>query len=169
MEKLINALYFAADKHKDQRRKGADALPYINHPIAVAHLLMEAGINDQDLLCAALLHDVIEDCDVSYIDLVRKFGLRVADIVLEVSDNPLAANRKLEQIAKIKKISREAKLIKLADKICNVRDVIISPPVRWDAERKNKYIEFSKEICNGAYGFNSFLDLVAVQLLEVKF
>ncbi len=87
-KQLITAIAFAADKHRNQRRKDADASPYINHPIALANLLLnEAGVEDQRVLIAAVLHDTIEDTDTTEQELVRHFGKDVADIVLEVTDD----------------------------------------------------------------------------------
>ena len=130
-KQLITALAFAADKHKNQRRKDADASPYINHPIALANLLLnEAGVEDQRVLIAAVLHDTIEDTDTTEQELVRYFGKDVADIVLEVTDDKALpkAERKRLQIEHAAHISRRAKLVKLADKICNLRDITASPP-----------------------------------------
>ena len=74
---LLNSIHFAADKHRDQRRKGADASPYINHPIAVAQALAEiGGIADIKTLAAAILHDTIEDTETTHADLISKFAVR---------------------------------------------------------------------------------------------
>ena len=130
----MTALAFAADKHKNQRRKDADASPYINHPIALANLLLnEAGVEDQRVLIAAILHDTIEDTDTTEQELVKHFGKDVADIVLEVTDDKALpkAERKRLQIEHAAHISRRAKLVKLADKICNLRDITASPPAGW--------------------------------------
>ncbi|MCZ6841923.1 MAG: HD domain-containing protein, partial [SAR324 cluster bacterium] len=72
---LLRAISFAAEKHRDHRRKGAIAAPYINHPITVAQQLAEAGCeHDTDLLMAAVLHDVIEDTDSTEEELQALFG-----------------------------------------------------------------------------------------------
>ena len=85
---VLAASAFAAHKHRDQRRKGADASPYINHPIAVANVLAnEAGITDPTVLAAALLHDTIEDTDTTLEELEAAFGPKIAAIVLEVTDD----------------------------------------------------------------------------------
>ncbi|HPA90867.1 MAG TPA: HD domain-containing protein, partial [Quisquiliibacterium sp.] len=88
MLQLIDAIAFAAHKHRDQRRKNARASPYINHPIELARVLaLEAGITDVDILRAAVLHDTIEDTQTTQTELERQFGARVAGIVLEVTDD----------------------------------------------------------------------------------
>ena len=85
---ILKALEFAARKHRDQRRKGAEGSPYINHPIALAHVLCNEGkITDPLVIAAAILHDTLEDTDTAVAELVREFGAEIAHIVLEVSDN----------------------------------------------------------------------------------
>ena len=148
-KQLIAALAFAADKHKNQRRKDADASPYINHPIALANLLLnEAGVEDQRVLVAAILHDTIEDTDTTEQELVKHFGKDVADIVLEVTDDKALpkAERKRLQIEHAAHISRRAKLVKLADKICNLRDITSSPPAGWSIQRKQEYFDWAKSV-----------------------
>src|SRR5207244_8078763 len=85
---LLKALAFAADKHRKQRRKDAEASPYINHPIALADVLKnEGGVDDPIVLCAALLHDTVEDTDTTPEELRAAFGPEIADVVLEVTDD----------------------------------------------------------------------------------
>jgi guanosine-3',5'-bis(diphosphate) 3'-pyrophosphohydrolase len=85
---LVRAIAFAADKHRNQRRKDKDASPYINHPIALADILVnEAGVTDIQTLCAAILHDTIEDTETSAGELEEVFGGEITGIVLEVSDD----------------------------------------------------------------------------------
>ena len=129
---FVRALAFASRKHSQQRRKDADASPYINHPIALVSILaVEAGINDCDTLCAALLHDTIEDTDTSVEELVEAFGGPVASLVQEVTDDKRLpkAERKLLQVEHAAHLSPKARPVKLADKIANLRDVADSPPV----------------------------------------
>ena len=123
---ILAASAFAAHKHRDQRRKGADASPYINHPIAVANVLAnEGGITDDTVLAAALLHDTIEDTDTTVGELQAQFGPDVAAIVVEVTDDKSLPkqDRKRLQIEHAATLSNQAKLVKLADKTCNVRDM----------------------------------------------
>ena len=160
-KQLITALAFAADKHKNQRRKDADASPYINHPIALANLLLnEAGVEDQRVLIAAVLHDTIEDTDTTEQELVRHFGKDVADIVLEVTDDKALpkAERKRLQIEHAAHISRRAKLVKLADKICNLRDISASPPAGWSVDRKREYFDWAKSVVDELRGVHPGLE-----------
>lgn len=128
---LLKAAHFAAHKHHGQRRKDADATPYINHPIEVADLLATIGkVTDVKTLCAALLHDTIEDTQTTAEELEREFGGEITSIVLELTDDKSLPKdeRKLLQVRNAAKKSTSARLIKLGDKISNIRCLIDSPP-----------------------------------------
>lgn len=158
---LLRALAFAAHKHRDQRRKDAQASPYINHPIALADVLAnEAGVDDVSVLCAAILHDTVEDTETTPEELAEHFGERIRDIVLEVTDDkalPKAA-RKQAQIDHASHISPEAQLVKLADKICNLRDMIDAPPADWPLERRQQYFDWAKQVIDGLRGRHARLE-----------
>ena len=161
MNRLLKAIAFAADKHRDQRRKDAAASPYINHPIALANVLAnEGGIDDEAVLVAAILHDTIEDTDTTADELHRLFGKRITDIVLEVTDDKALekAERKRLQVEHAPHISRRAKLVKLADKICNLRDITLSPPARWPLKRKQAYFDWAKAVVDGLRGVHPRLE-----------
>jgi guanosine-3',5'-bis(diphosphate) 3'-pyrophosphohydrolase len=146
---ILHALEFAAIKHKDQRRKDAGASPYINHPIALAKLLsIEAGITDYKVICAALLHDTVEDTETTAEELLANFGKGITRIVLEVTDDKSLPKekRKRLQIEHAQHASRQAKLVKLADKIANLRDIAASPPTGWHTRRKQEYFDWAKEV-----------------------
>ena len=152
VQALLQAISFAAEKHRHQRRKDKDASPYINHPIALAALLNTVGgVSDVVVLQAAILHDTVEDTDTSYDELVAHFGRRVADIVMEVTDDKHLEKprRKALQIEHAPHASREAALVKLADKICNLRDVATSPPDRWTLERRQEYFDWARQVVDG--------------------
>ncbi|MFZ1546070.1 MAG: HD domain-containing protein [Candidatus Nitrotoga sp.] len=160
---FIKAVAFAAEKHSDQRRKDADASPYINHPIALANVLAnEGGIQDLSVLCAAILHDTIEDTETSADELEDLFGSKVTSIVLEVTDDKSLEKhiRKQRQIEHASHISNEAKLVKLADKICNLRDILASPPADWSADRKQTYFDWSAQVVAGMRGTHSGLESI---------
>ena len=152
---LFRALAFAAHKHRDQRRKDAEASPYINHPIALAEVLTgEGGVTDIGVLAAALLHDTIEDTATTLEELNRRFGERIAGMVAEVTDDKALPKieRKRLQIEHAAGICPGAKLVKLADKICNLRDVAERPPAKWDLERRREYFEWAKRVIDGLRG-----------------
>ena len=158
---LLKSLAFAAHKHRDQRRKDAGASPYINHPIALADLLAnEAGITDLEVLCAALLHDTIEDTETTPRELEREFGPGITSIVLEVTDNKMLKKRtrKRMQIEHAASVSREAKLVKLADKICNLRDVNARPPADWDLARRREYFDWATSVVERLRGTHPRLE-----------
>jgi guanosine-3',5'-bis(diphosphate) 3'-pyrophosphohydrolase len=159
--KVFQALAFAAHKHRDQRRKDADASPYINHPIALADILVnEGGITDPVVLCAAILHDTIEDTETTHAELLRAFGREIADVVAEVTDDKTLAKavRKQLQIEHAPHASPRAKLVKLADKVCNLRDLAATPPADWSDERCQAYVDWAKQVVAGLRGSNAALE-----------
>ena len=160
---LVEALDFAARKHRDQRRKDADASPYINHPIALARVLVsEGGVSDPIVLAAALLHDTIEDTETSADELARAFGAEVAGIVLEVTDDKSLEKqaRKRRQVEHAPELSARARLVKLADKICNLRDVVDAPPAKWSLERRQEYFDWARDVVDGLRGVHPVLEAI---------
>ena len=166
---LLKALHFAADKHRDQRRKDVDASPYINHPIEVAELLARVGgVTDLVTLQGAILHDTIEDTDTTPEELENVFGPEVRKVVEEVTDdtNLPKADRKRLQIEHAPHISERARLVKLADKISNVRSVTETPPAKWPLSRRQEYLEWTEQVCAGLRGCNAELERLYDQLLH---
>jgi guanosine-3',5'-bis(diphosphate) 3'-pyrophosphohydrolase len=158
---LLKALAFAAHKHRDQRRKDPEASPYINHPIALADVLVnEGGVTDFEVLCAALLHDTVEDTATTPEELAGAFGPRIAGIVAEVTDDAQLpkAERKRLQIEHARTLSPQARLVKLADKICNLRDVAERPPASWDLARRRAYFDWAKQVVDGLRGVHPALE-----------
>ena len=157
--KFVEALEFAADKHKFQRRKGYLKIPYINHPVKVCKILVECGESDIDLLFAAILHDTLEDTDTTVKDLTNKFGIKVANLVVEVTDN-MDINEKARkdlQIINASKLSQYASLIRIADKIANIYD-LINYPLNWTKKRKLRYIDWAIKVHENCKGRNAKLD-----------
>ncbi len=157
----MSALSFAADKHRNQRRKDQEASPYINHPIEVARLLHEVGgIADSATIAAGILHDTVEDTDTTRECLEDLFGDEIASLVMECTDDKSLpqAERKQKQIEHAPHISARAKCIKLADKISNARDMGNSPPSSWSHERRIEYIQWSKQVVAGLRGTNDALE-----------
>ena len=152
IQAILSAAHFAARKHSAQKRKGDAAEPYVNHLIEVAQLVSSAlSEDDTNLVIAALLHDTVEDTDTSRDELEEKFGSDVADLVAEVTDDkslPKAERKKLQILNAPKKSSR-AQVIKLADKISNLRAILSSPPVDWDFRRKKEYFDWAKQVVDG--------------------
>jgi guanosine-3',5'-bis(diphosphate) 3'-pyrophosphohydrolase len=152
VRRILDAARFAAEKHAGQKRKGQAQEPYVNHVLEVAQLIAASDeALDVDLVVAGLLHDTIEDTPTTAEDLESLFGKDVASLVLEVTDDrslPKQARKALQVKNAPKKTSR-AQVIKLADKISNVRSVLSSPPADWSEERKRDYFEWSKRVVAG--------------------
>ncbi len=158
---LLRALRFSADKHRHQRRKDAGASPYINHPIEVASVLADVGgVTDVTTLMGAILHDTIEDTQTTPEELEAEFGPEVRQLVAELTDDKKLrrAERKRLQIVHAPGLSLRAKLVKLGDKICNVRDVTHSPPAEWSLERRQEYLDWTEEVVAGCRGTNEALE-----------
>jgi len=158
---LLNAIRFSAEKHRHQRRKDNAQSPYINHPIEVAQLLWDVGgVRNIDVLLAAILHDTIEDTHTYPEEIRDNFGDEVLSLVLEVTDDKsLPKNeRKRLQIENASHKSKGAKLIKLGDKCCNIRDLLASPPENWSLERRREYLLWAEQVVAGLRGTNEVLE-----------
>ena len=158
---LVRAIAFAANKHKDQRRKDEAASPYINHPVALMDLLVhEGGVTDLATLVAAVLHDTIEDTQTTSEEVQAVFGTVIRTIVDEVTDDKALGRSacKQAQIDKAPNLSREARAVKLADKICNLRDVAMNPPAGWDTDRRQAYFDWAKQVIDGLRGHHPLLE-----------
>lgn len=149
---------FAATSHRQQRRKNADADPYINHPIEVANLVSKYAHTGYGPVYAAVLHDVIEDCGVTYEHIASRFGIDIANMVREVTDDKsLPKNeRKRLQIAHMNSpsMSLGAKYIKLADKYSNLSTLLNDPPVHWSPEFISGTIYWSYAVCKPAFKYD---------------
>ncbi|MBN2117791.1 MAG: bifunctional (p)ppGpp synthetase/guanosine-3',5'-bis(diphosphate) 3'-pyrophosphohydrolase [Anaerolineales bacterium] len=158
---LLKALRFSAEKHSDQRRKDSKSSPYINHPIQVAETLWTIGeVRDTTLLVASVLHDTIEDTGTQPEEIRAEFGEEVLGLVLEVSDDKSLPRqtRKRLQVETAPHKTHNAKLLALADKICNLRDLIHSPPRRWSLARRQEYLLWTEEVVAGLRGVHEKLE-----------
>ena len=158
---ILKAIRFSAEKHNDQRRKDSRSSPYINHPIQVAEMLWTVGgVRDVKLLLASILHDTIEDTDTSPDEIRMEFGEEVLALVLEVTDDKSLPKqvRKQRQVESAGHKTQNAKLLKLADKICNVQDLIHSPPRSWSLDRRREYLLWSENVVAGLRGANAKLE-----------
>ncbi len=152
--RLAAALLYSIEKHAAQRRR--DGSPYIAHPIRVAESLRSiGGIDDPDVIMAGLMHDLIEDTDVEYDDLVRRFGARVADLVAILSGDmrlPKPARRS-EVLERIRTASPDAKAIRLADRLDNLMDM-----AGFSDARKREFVAGSKRTLDACRGANAALE-----------
>ncbi|MFT3772148.1 MAG: HD domain-containing protein [Minicystis sp.] len=168
---VLKALAFAAEKHRHQRRKDREASPYINHPIDLANILVnEAGVTERAVVIAAVLHDTVEDTATTPEELRAEFGEEIAAIVAEVTDDkalPKAERKRLQEVH-APHASPEAQLVKLADKISNLRDLSRSPPANWDLERRRAYFDWAKRVVDGIRGRNARLEALFDEAYEAK-
>lgn len=144
LSSVIKCASFAAEKHRNQRRKDVEQTPYINHPLGVANILIQEGnVFEPTVILAAILHDTVEDTDTTFAEIEKEFGHRVCQVVREVTDDKTLpkAERKRLQIEHAPNISREAKLVKLADKLYNLRDLEKCVPIGWTSERVKEYFK----------------------------
>ncbi len=154
---LVDALSFAAYKHRNQRRLDHDASPYIKHPIDLVRVLsVEGGVHDPQILCAALLHDTVEDTGTTPLELLERFGAEICDLVMEASDDITLpkAERKRQQVIRAREASHGAKLIKLADKLCNIGEV----PANWEIARCQSYFDWAAEVIAQVRGTHTGLE-----------
>jgi GTP diphosphokinase / guanosine-3',5'-bis(diphosphate) 3'-diphosphatase len=162
---ILEVLRFSADKHRSQRRKD-EKTAYINHPIEVAHKLKHVGgIVDPVVLCSAILHDTLEDTETTRDELAEHFGEEIAEVVFEVTDDLALkadpnrkAERKQMEIDHAPRLSHRAKLVKMADKICNAEDILKAPPANWSIEERRNYIIWAKQVIDGMRGTNRALE-----------
>jgi (p)ppGpp synthase/HD superfamily hydrolase len=158
-KKILDAAHQAARWHVEQRRKGEAKEPYVNHLLEVAALVASAGASE-DVICAALLHDAIEDARIPAAVIAGLFGPAVADMVKEVTDDKTLPKeeRKRLQIEHAPHLTDGAKLIKLADKISNLNSLASSPPTDWTPQRRLAYVEFCRNVVAGLRGASTMLE-----------
>lgn len=160
VQRILAAANFAAEKHAAQKRKGAAAEPYVNHLIEVAQLVADSREDlDVNLVMAGFLHDTIEDTWTTVEELEQAFGSDVASLVLELTDDKSLPKevRKELQVKEAPHISARAQVIKLADKISNLRSILISPPANWNKQRKREYFEWGRRVVDALSAPNPIL------------
>jgi (p)ppGpp synthase/HD superfamily hydrolase len=158
---FTRALDFAARKHRDQRRKGAAAEPYVKHLAEVANLVAEVTEGKDPLLVlGALLHDTLEDTNTTPEELANAFGVEAAQLVAEVTDDKRLPKRERKrlQVETARGKSKRAKLIKIADKTSNLRSIISSPPKDWNRQRKREYFDWAAKVVEECRGVNARLE-----------
>lgn len=145
---LIRAADYAARAHVNQRRKGAAARPYINHCLEVSDAIAAVTPARVEVLCAAILHDIVEDTPVTAEQVRADFGDDIADLVAEVTDDRSLPRpvRKQKQVEHAPHLSEEACWIKLADKTSNVRDLTRDPPADWSTQRVEEYVGWAERV-----------------------
>ncbi|KAH6561410.1 hypothetical protein BASA50_009499 [Batrachochytrium salamandrivorans] len=166
---LLDCIHFAAIKHTTQRRKDPAKTPYINHPIGVARILSEEGqVDDLATLMAAVLHDTVEDTETTFEEISARFGDEVSLIVKECTDDKTlpSSERKRKQVETAPNKSDKAKLVKMADKIYNLRDLMRVLPTGWTTQRRDEYFVWGKQVTDGCRGVNSHLESILDEIYE---
>jgi GTP diphosphokinase / guanosine-3',5'-bis(diphosphate) 3'-diphosphatase len=169
MHIVTRAIYFTSVKYSDKHRKNMQDVPHINHPIEVCNFLCNiGGITNHVMLCAAILHDILENTKTTYFELVEKFGEDVANIVLECTDNDEfnEEKRKRLQLRHAHDYSDNAKLIKLADEWSTIKTLLENPPNEWTTDRILGYVKWSCKYCMQMYGTNDNIDNALKKLFE---
>jgi (p)ppGpp synthase/HD superfamily hydrolase len=160
--KVTNAACYAAQAHKGQTRKGGEKEPYVNHLAEVAAFVADATEGgDADLVAAAWLHDIVEDCGMARKDIASRFGADVADLVIEVTDDMSLSKKKRRQrqVETVATKSERARLLKLADKTSNVMAIVDSPPADWSRKQLKDYVRWAAEVVDaGCRGLNAELE-----------
>ncbi|MGP9810077.1 HD domain-containing protein [Rhodopseudomonas sp. NSM] len=160
---VSRAADFAARCHAGQRRKGSAKEPYVNHVAEVAELLAVATDgSDAALVAAGWLHDTIEDSGTTRDELIEQFGDDVAALVIECTDDKTLpkAERKRLQVEHAPHLSGRARMVKVADKISNLRSLIFSPPDDWERERLVDYLDWADQVVAGCRGVNAYLERI---------
>ena len=149
VDQICAAVLFAADKHRLQTRKNKEKTPYISHPIGVAYNVMSFGeVRDSAIIIGALLHDTVEDTQTTFEELKEKFGDTVTGYIKEVTDDKSLGRqeRKRLQVINAPHKSKGATMIKLADKLYNVNDLISSTPADWSQSRVDNYLQWAQSV-----------------------
>jgi guanosine-3',5'-bis(diphosphate) 3'-pyrophosphohydrolase len=167
-KEVFSALSYAAIQHRYQRRKGFNSIPYINHPIGVAGLIVNvASVNDILTIQGALLHDVVEDTGATLEDIKQHFGSDMMELVKELTDDTSLSSKKRKEIQAetAPQLSDKAKMIRIADKVCNLED-LMNYPMGWPRKRKINYVKWSVQVYQGCKGVNENLDTLFQETVE---
>lgn len=159
---FIDALVFAAETHRGMFRRTRTSRPVIEHVLCVMKSLWDAAERDPELLTAALLHDIVEDTGMPIADLETRFGTNVAGLVAEVTDDksvPRSRRREL-QVEKAVDLSPGARLIRIADKIDNLRDIVgtTDPASKRTPKQQLAYTDWARDLWERIHGGNLRLD-----------
>ncbi|CAD5209199.1 unnamed protein product [Bursaphelenchus xylophilus] len=168
---LVKATDLAARRHRFQKRKDARQTPYINHPIGTAYLLTSVGkITDPVVLAAAMLHDTVEDTKTTLEEIKAEFGEEIYTIVNECTDDKSLPKekRKQLQVEHAEGICHKAKLVKLADKLYNLRDLERATPVGWSKSRVKEYFLWARDVISKLKGTNEALEIALDDVINTN-
>lgn len=150
LQKVCQAILFAAKVHKEQKRVNADQGHYVCYPLDVASELVSVGkVLDTDVIVAAILHDTVRSSGSAQVskEIKQKFGARVADIVDELSAYPVSAKKDQQRqlMTHAPDESPAAAQIQLANLIYNLKELIATPP-QWSKEELDHYVQWSQSL-----------------------
>lgn len=168
LTQCIGAINWSAHKHRYQKRKNTEGTPYINHPIGVMNRLISAGVTNPDILCGAVLHDTIEDVGATFEEITERFSYNVSCFVMEVTDDKSLdkVKRKRLQVRNASKKSDGAKLIKLADKLDNLEDLLVQSPKGWSDDIIAGYFVWSYCVVSQIWDVNALLKYALINVFK---
>lgn len=163
MNKLIYAYYVAGEKHAKQKRK-ANKEPYINHLLETVYQLSRAGVNDEDTLVSAVLHDSLEDTDLTSSDIKSHFGEKVYAYVRALTDNKEQSleERRQQQVEHMRNAPEAVQVIKLADHISNIALI----PGDWSKVKAKEYLAWSLLVAQECFSANKDLKIEYLKRFE---
>lgn len=160
------AITFAFSKYGELKRKSQN-IPYVVHPIRITAILRAAGFNEndnEDIMIAALFHDLIEDTETLLEEIETQFGTKIASIVMELT-KPEKGNKD-EWLKTFESASKEAKIIKMADRLDNLIDMTSES---WKIKKQKSYAEQAKIILEKCGSANDEIALKLNEEIEKKF
>ncbi len=162
---LKRSLVLAVEQHKEQKRK-FENIPYVVHPIRVAHILMtELNLEDKDIVVASLLHDVVEDCDYSLKSIGGEFGKNVKELVDIISQR--SGESKDEFLNRIFNSGNlDVKVLKVADRLDNIRAFKVGSGEKYN-KFKSRYIKETEEILGDVSKVNKYLYKELLKTLDL--
>lgn len=170
MSPVLEALVYAGRVHNGQRRRDTPGSPHLKHVIQVVALLSGAGVRDRQILTAAAVHDVLRDTDTKVQHLQDRFGQEVAGIVEELSADSVLSqvDRREELPSRVRDFSDSAQLIKLAEKISNLRDLAENAPIGWSRQRRRNYFDWADGVTQPLRGNSPELDKLLDEALKLR-
>lgn len=157
-EEILKAVRYTAKKHQTQTRANAKKTPYLIHLLAVADQVMRIGqCYEESVIIAALLHDSIENTDITYEEIEKVFGLKVASYVKELTEDPKLPlkERKKLQIVHAFHQSKEVALVKMSDKLHNLNTLMTDPPEGWTEKRIDDYFLWAQAVVDNLPASNN--------------
>ena len=168
VDQILDASLFAAEKHQNQTKNNEKKTPYIIHPIEVADIVMRVGhVYKQDVLVAALLHDVIEDTGASFEDIAKRYGIVASSYVKEMTEKKELSlkERKKAQIIGAFHQTPDVAVIKFSDKLSNLNTLLKNPPSTWSRDKVDQYFLWAQSVIENLPESNQLLKKAVKQVI----